>query len=98
MALPEMEIKQVMDEIVRGVLGLRDFLQNYLSLTINLFGCEHRLEENVGEKLGRHLNVFTEYLGVIAGVFLTGESIEDAADCVDFLSYLGGGSPSGSLE
>jgi hypothetical protein len=98
MALPEVEIKQVMDEIVGSILGLRDLLQHDLPLAINLFGCEDRIEENVGEQLGRHLDVFTEYLGVIAGVLLAGESIEDTADCIDFLSYLGGGPPSGSLE
>ena len=83
MALPELQVEQVVDEIVGSVLGLRDFLQHHLALAIDFGRVEHRVQENVREQLGGHRQVGAEHLGVVAGVLLAGERVEHAADGVD---------------
>ena len=98
MALPELFVEEVVDEIVGGVLGLRDFLQNDLALALYLGGIENRIEKNIGEHLGRHLEVLAEHLGVVAGVLLAGEGVEHAADRVESLGDLRGGALLGALE
>src|SRR5215471_4985021 len=98
MALPEMKIKEVVDKIVRSVFGLRDFLEYHLPFAINFLGREDGFEENVGEQFSRHFNVFTEHLGVIAGVLLAGKSIEHTPDRINLLGNLGCASPPRSLE
>src|SRR5260370_5776767 len=92
MTLPEVFGEQVVDEIVGSVFGLRDFLQYNLALTFDFGGIEDRLEKNIGEHVGRHLEVLAEHLGVVASVLLTGERVEHAADAIESLGYFCGGS------
>ena len=98
MTLPELLVEQVMDEIVGSILGLRDFLQHDLALALDLGGIENRFEKNVREHLRRHLEVFAEHLGVVAGVLLAGERVQHAADRIEGLGNLRGGALPGALE
>jgi hypothetical protein len=98
MTLPEIFGEEVVDEIVWSIFGLRDFLQHDLALTLDFRGIEHRLEKNIGEHVGRHLEVLAEHLGVVAGVLLAGERVEHPADAVESLGDFRGGAPFGALE
>src|SRR5581483_370941 len=98
MALPELEVEEVVDEVVGRVLGLRDLLEHDLALAVDFGGVEDRVEEEAGEQLGCHREVLAEHLGVVAGVLLAGERVEHAADRVDFLGDLCRGARARALE
>ena len=98
MTLPEIFGEQVVDEIVGSIFGLRYFLQYDLALAFDFRGIENRLEKDIGEHVGRHLEVLAEHLGVVAGVFLAGERVEYAADAVEGLGDFRGGALLGALE
>ena len=93
MAGPDLEVEQVVDIVVGGVFGLRNLLQYHLLLALDLLGVEQRLQQQIAEQVGCHLQVRTHNLGVIAGVFLAGKRVEHAANGVDFLGNLRGRAP-----
>jgi hypothetical protein len=88
MRAPERLREEIVDVVVRGVLDLRDLLDDDRALAVDLFLGEERLREDVGEEVERERQVLVQDLRVVAGVLLAGERVQHAADRVDLFRDL----------
>ena len=90
--------EQIVHVIVGRIFRLRNLLQDHRSLALDLVRVEGRMKKNVGQKIDRKRQVFVQNLGVIAGVLLGGECVDDAAHGVHFFGDLRRAAPFRAFE
>ena len=98
MALPEILHEDFMDQRVGIVLVHLDLFEDHAALAGDLLRGEDRVQHQVREHIERGRNVLVEHLDVEADGFLAGESVEIAADGVDFAGDALRGARLGPLE
>src|SRR6185295_13805460 len=98
MILEEIDAEKIMDVIVRGVLRLRDLLQDYRSFALDFLGIETGVEKDIAEQIDGQRQILVKNLGVIAGVFFGRKGIDHAADSIHLFGDLRRGAPLGALE
>jgi hypothetical protein len=95
---PILQVEEVVDVIVRGILALQDLLHDDGALAFDLFGIEARVHQNIGQDVLGERQVLGEDLGVVAGALLTGEGVEVTADAFELLGDLHRGTAFGAFE
>jgi hypothetical protein len=85
-------------EIVGRIFGGADLLHDHVLLALQLLRIERRIGQDVGENVERERHVGREHARVIGRALDTGRGVEVAADGLDLLGDLAGGSPRGALE
>ena len=98
MVRPEPLGEHLVHEIVRCVLHHLDLFENHRLLFDDVGRRERRTQHHVAEQVERDLQVLVEHLDVVAGVFLGGERVQLAADRIDRLGDVLGGSGGRALE
>ena len=61
-------------------------------------GSKRGIEEHVGEDVEQFVETIVAGLGMVAGHFFAGESVEVTADAFDVLGNLAGGTAAGAFE
>ena len=69
MPRPELPGKEVMDQVVGGILDHADLLEDYLPFLFHFIVGKDRVEHDIGQEIHRLGKERFQYLGVIAGMF-----------------------------
>ena len=85
-------------QIVGRILGGADLLHDHVLLALQLLRIERRIGQDVGENVERERHVGREHARVISRALDAGGGVKVAADRLDLLGDLPGGSPAGALE
>ena len=78
-------LKMIEDDVVRGVVGLADLLQDHGALALHLLRLEGRVLQDVGQDVERQRHILLQHLGVKGRALARGVGVEMAADRLDLL-------------
>ncbi len=94
----EVEVKKIVDIIIRSVFRLRDFLENHGALALDLFGVETGMQENIAQQIDGQGQILVQHFGVVAGVLFGGKGVDNAAHGVHLFGDLRRAATLGALE
>ena len=78
-------LEVVEDDVVRGVVGLPDLLQDHAALALDLLRRERAVGQDVADDVGAERQVLLEQLDVVGGLLAGGVGVDVAADVLDLL-------------
>ena len=90
--------EQLIDEILRRILGHGDLLQDDAALLLQILRIEGGVQQHVAQQVERLFKVLVDDLGVIAGALLGGKRVHLAADRVHLFGDLHGAALLCALE
>src|SRR5437764_5423849 len=91
-------LEMVEDDVVRGVVGLADLLQNDRALAFELGRVKARMHQDIGQDVEGERHILLQHLGVISRALARGVGVQVAADRLDLLGDRAGAAPLGALE
>ncbi len=91
-------LKVIEDDVVGGVVGLADLLQDNGALALHLLGLEGRVLQDVGKDVERERHILLQHLGVEGGALARGVGVEVAAHRLDLLGDGERAAPLGPFE
>src|SRR5712691_9100207 len=86
------------DDVVGGIVGLTDLLQDYCALALELLRVEGRVLQDVGKDIEGKRYVLLEHFRVVGRALARGVGIDLAADRLDLLGDRASASPFGAFE
>ena len=93
-----MLLEVVKDDVVRGVVGLANLLQDHAALALQFLRFESGVGEDVADDVGGECRILLQHLHVIGGLFPRRVGVDVAADRLDLLGDLHRGSAFGAFE
>jgi hypothetical protein len=97
-ASPETAGKLVMNRFLRAVLDHGDFLEDNPSFLLYVIKIEFGIADQIAQQINCHRQLFGEDFDKVAAVFPAGETIEEAANGIDFAGDSLGAAPVGAFE
>ncbi len=91
-------LQPVKDDVVGRIQRLPDFLQDDMALGLDLFGVEHRVQNDIGNHIQRQRHIGRQDAGVIGCHLAAGIGVDIAAHILDLFGDAQGTAPLGALE
>jgi hypothetical protein len=95
---PEAVGKLVVNRFLRAVLDHGDLLEDNPTFLLYVIKIEPGMTDQIAKQINRHRQLFGEDFDKVAAVFPAGETIEEAANGIDFAGDSLGAAPVGAFE
>src|SRR6516225_3730672 len=91
-------LEMIKDDVVGGIVGLTDLLQDYCALAIQFLRVESRMLQNVSKDIESERYILLEDFRVVGRALARGVGVDMAADCFDLLGDRASAPTLGALE